>query len=91
MSDDPKYDLMLKRGKVIDPKNNRNQRIDLAIKDGKIASVEPEIEAREADQVVDVSGLYITPGLIDIHFKRTVIDLAKMAVCRVLISTIKIL
>jgi dihydroorotase len=67
MSDDPKYDLLLKGGKVIDPKNNRNQLLDLAIKDSKIACVEPEIEAGLTDHVVNVSGMYITPGLIDIH------------------------
>ena len=67
MSDGSKYDLLLKGGKVIDPKNNRNQLLDLACKDGKIACVEPEIEAGLSDHVVDVSGMYITPGLIDIH------------------------
>ena len=67
MENDSKYDLLLKRGKVIDPKNNRNQLLDLAIKDRKIACVEPEIEAGLADQIVDLSGMVITPGLIDIH------------------------
>ncbi len=67
MENDSKYDLLLKGGKVIDPKNNRNQLLDLAIKDGEIACVVPEIEAGLADQVVDLSGMYITPGLIDIH------------------------
>ena len=37
MENDSKYDLLLKGGKIIDPKNNRNQLLDLAIKDGKIA------------------------------------------------------
>jgi dihydroorotase len=67
MINDLRYDLLLKGGKVIDPKNNINQLLDLAIKDGKIACVVPEIEAGLADQVVDLSGMYITPGLIDIH------------------------
>jgi dihydroorotase len=67
MENDPKYNLLLKGGKVIDPKNNRNQLLDLSIKDRKIACVEPEIEAGLADKVVDLSGMYITPGLIDIH------------------------
>ena len=67
MSLDTKYDLLLKEGKIIDPANKRNHRLDLAVKDGKIAAVGPDIQADLADQVLDVSGLYVTPGLIDIH------------------------
>jgi dihydroorotase len=67
MSIAAKYDLLLKGGKIIDPKNKRNRLLDLAIKDGKIACVEPKIISELANQVIDVSGLYITPGLIDIH------------------------
>lgn len=67
MGNDSRYDLLLKGGKIIDPKNNRNQLLDLAIRDGKIACIEPEIDAGLADQVVDLSGMVITPGLIDIH------------------------
>src|SRR2546429_1686416 len=35
---------------------------------GKVAAVEKDIPANEALKVVDVSGLYVTPGLIDIHY-----------------------
>jgi dihydroorotase len=61
------YDLLLKGGRVIDPKNNLNARLDVAIAAKKIARVAPDIPASEAKQVADVSGLYVTPGLIDIH------------------------
>jgi dihydroorotase len=61
------YDLLLKNGHVIDPKNNIDRVEDVAIANGKIARVAPNISASEAKQTVDVSGLYVTPGLIDMH------------------------
>ncbi|MEK7406130.1 MAG: amidohydrolase/deacetylase family metallohydrolase [Acidobacteriota bacterium] len=61
------YDLLLKGGHVIDPKNQISARRDVAIKDGKIAEVAPGIAVAKAHKVVDVSGLYVTPGLVDIH------------------------
>lgn len=63
----PRYDLLLKGGHVIDPKNNLDAPRDVAITNGKIARVAPNIPASEAAKTVDVSGLYVTPGLIDIH------------------------
>jgi dihydroorotase len=61
------YDLVLKGGHVIDPKNKINARRDVAIKDGKIAAVEANIPADKAVKSVNVGGLYVTPGLVDIH------------------------
>lgn len=61
------YDLLLKGGRVVDPKNKISARRDVAIKNGRIAEVAPEIAASKAHKVVDVSGLYVTPGLVDIH------------------------
>lgn len=61
------YDTLLKGGHVIDPRNEINARRDVAIKDGKIARVAATIPESEAEKVVDVSGLYVTPGLIDLH------------------------
>jgi dihydroorotase len=61
------YDLLLKGGHVIDPKNEIDSQMDLAVKDGKIARVAGNISEGEAERVVDVSGLYVTPGLIDLH------------------------
>jgi dihydroorotase len=62
-----KYDLLLQGGHVIDPKNGVSAVRDLAIAGGKIAAIAPRIDPAEAFKVVDVSGLYVTPGLIDIH------------------------
>src|SRR5882724_5966130 len=62
-----RYDLLLKGGHVIDPANNVNAVMDVAIAAGKIARVAAGIPAAEARQVVDASGLFVTPGLVDIH------------------------
>ena len=63
----PRYDLLLKGGHVIDPKNRVDAVRDVAVQAGRIARVAENIDAGEARQVVDVGGLYVTPGLIDIH------------------------
>ncbi len=61
------YDLVLKGGHVIDPKNQISAVRDVAIKDGKIAVVAERIDPAKGRQVVNVAGLYVTPGLVDIH------------------------
>ena len=61
------YSIVIKGGHVIDAKNNINSVMDVAIKDGKIAKIAKDINARDAVQVVDAKGRYVTPGLIDIH------------------------
>jgi dihydroorotase len=61
------YDLVLRNGHVIDPKNNLDAKRDVAIRDGKIAAIEPAIPSSAAKKSVDISGLYLTPGLVDIH------------------------
>jgi dihydroorotase len=64
---EPKYDLLLKGGQVVDPKSGTSAVRDVAIADGKIAAVAPSIDPAEAFKVVDVAGLYVTPGIIDLH------------------------
>jgi dihydroorotase len=64
----PQYDLLLKGGHVIDPANNVDSVMDVAVAAGKIAALGKDIPAGQARKVVDVSGLYVTPGLIDIHY-----------------------
>ncbi|HMG02836.1 MAG TPA: amidohydrolase/deacetylase family metallohydrolase [Edaphobacter sp.] len=61
------YDLVLRNGHVIDPKNNLDATRDVAIRNGKIAAIEPSISAASAKKSVDITGLYLTPGLVDIH------------------------
>src|SRR5262245_24601110 len=62
-----KYDLLLKGGHVIDPKNKISAVRDVAIANGKVVAVAEKIDPAEALKVVDVAGYYVTPGLIDIH------------------------
>ena len=61
------YSIVIKGGHVIDPKNNINGIMDVAINEGKIVQVAKNIDAKGAAQVVNAKGLYVTPGLIDIH------------------------
>ena len=61
------YDLVIKNGHVIDAKNNINEVRDVAIAAGKIAAVEKNIDPTLATKVVEAKGLYVTPGLVDIH------------------------
>src|SRR5262249_30539932 len=61
------YDLLLKGAHVIDPKNKISALRDVAIRDGSIAAVAPNIPIAQARKVVNVAGLYLTPGLIDLH------------------------
>src|SRR5947208_9115893 len=63
----PAYDLLLQGGRVIDAKNSLNAVRDVAIKDGRIAAVEQRIDPARAVKTVNAAGLYVTPGLVDIH------------------------
>jgi dihydroorotase len=61
------YDLLLKGGHVIDARNGLSAVRDVAISGGKIAAVAQNIPASAAQRTVNVAGLYVTPGLVDIH------------------------
>ena len=61
------YNLLLKNGHLIDPLNKIDGKMDVAISNGKIAAVEPDINPALAQKVVDLAGLIVTPGIIDIH------------------------
>lgn len=60
-------DLLLKGGRVLDPKNSLDSKMDVAIKDGKIYRIAAEIPSSSAKKVLDVSGMLVSPGLINIH------------------------
>ncbi len=60
-------DLLIKGGHVIDPKNQIDSKMDIAIVNGKITQVASDIPVKGAKLVVDASGLFVTPGLIDMH------------------------
>jgi dihydroorotase len=61
------FDLLINDGHLIDPQNGINAVMDVAIAAGKIASVASDIAPSRARQVVEAKGLFVTPGLIDIH------------------------
>jgi dihydroorotase len=61
------YDLLLKGGHVIDPKNQIDSKMDVAISDGKIAKVSKNIAVSQSKKLIDATGLFVVPGLIDIH------------------------
>jgi dihydroorotase len=61
------YDIVIKGGHVIDPKNDIDAIMDVAVTGGKIALVSKDIDPKQGIQVVDAKGMYVTPGLIDIH------------------------
>jgi dihydroorotase len=63
----PPYELLLKGGHVLDSKNRINGVMDVAVAGGKIAAVAKSIPADQAQRVVNAAGLYVTPGLVDMH------------------------
>jgi len=60
-------DLLIRNGHVIDPKNNIDSPMDVAVAGGKILRVAKSIPADKAKKVIDASGMYVTPGFIDLH------------------------
>src|SRR6204780_1478668 len=64
---EPAYDLLLRGGHVLDDKNHVDGVMDVAIKDGHIAKVASNLKSSDAIKTIDVRGLYVTPGLIDLH------------------------
>lgn len=67
MAQSTPYDILLKGGHLIDPKNGIDRPMDVAVRGERIARVARDISASEAAQVIDVSGMYVVPGLVDIH------------------------
>ena len=63
----PEYDLVIRGGHVIDASQRIDKVADVAIRDGKIAAVKPNIAAAAAKESIDATGKFVTPGLIDIH------------------------
>ena len=61
------YDLLLRDGHVIDPANQIDSVMDVAVDHHHIVAVAAHIDPSLAVKTIDVSGLYVTPGLIDIH------------------------
>jgi dihydroorotase len=67
MAESSTYDLLLRGGHVICPASELNGVMDVAIRDGKIAAVRPDILPASAKEVLDVRGRLVLPGMIDTH------------------------
>ena len=62
-----RHDLLIKGGEVVDPSQGLRGRRDVAISNGLVVAVEPDIPASAAAQVIDASGKLVCPGLVDLH------------------------
>ena len=62
-----RYDILLRRGTVVDPTTGRDGLLDLAIAGGKLAEIGPDLDPSQAAQVFDVPGCHVVPGIIDLH------------------------
>jgi dihydroorotase len=60
-------DLILRNGHVIDPANGINELADVRISEGKIGAVARNLPEQPGHRSIDVSGHYVTPGIIDMH------------------------
>lgn len=61
------FELILKGGHVIDPRNNIDGVRDVAVANGRIAAVATNLTPTPGTQVIDARGMFVTPGLIDLH------------------------
>ena len=61
------FELLLQGGHVIDPASGRDGPADVAFAKGRVAAIDTGISAERARKVIDVTGRYVTPGLIDLH------------------------
>lgn len=64
-----KFDIILKGGRVFDPVNRVDAYLDIGIRERKIAELGENLI--QADEVIDVSGLTVVPGIIDMHVHVT--------------------
>jgi dihydroorotase len=62
-----RYDLLIKSGELRDPIRGFRKRTDVGVRNGTIAAIEDNIPAERGLDVIDARGLYVTPGLIDLH------------------------
>ena len=63
----PKYDLVIKGGRVLDVSQRLDRVMDVAVRGGKIAALESSISASDGAEIFDATGRLVTPGLVDIH------------------------
>lgn len=62
-----RFDLLIRSGTVMDPARAFRRKQDVAILDDRIAAIEDTIDPARAIETIDATGLYVTPGLVDLH------------------------
>ena len=62
-----KYDLLIKKGRVVDPSQGIDAVMDVALAGGKVAAVAESLAEADATELLDADGMIVTPGLIDLH------------------------
>ena len=60
------YDIVIKDGMVVDGTGNQRVRTDVAVRDGRVATI-GRVAASDAAEVIDATGLVVAPGFIDLH------------------------
>lgn len=65
--DTERYDTLIMGGEVVDPGAGLSGRLDVGIAGGKVVAVAPDLDQSRATEVIDASGQYVTPGLVDLH------------------------
>lgn len=61
------FDLLIKGGEVVDPGAGLSGNLDVAISRNRVAAVEQDISVESAHRIIDATGQYVTPGLVDLH------------------------
>src|SRR5918999_3169463 len=61
------FDLLLAGGSFPTPATKTNQKLDVGIADGRVAAIQSDLRRAGAKKVLDITGCYATPGLIDFH------------------------
>lgn len=61
------YDVIIAGGRLIDPAQDLDRRADLAVRDGRVAAVAPDLSSAETASRIDASGCLVVPGLVDLH------------------------
>ena len=59
--------MLLKNGHLIDPATKTNEPVDIRVENGTIVELGKDLSAKDNEEVLDLSGLTVAPGLVDTH------------------------
>ena len=60
------FDIVIRNGKIVDGTGRKRFKADIAIEDGRISDIAPQIAA-DAEEFIDADGSTVSPGFIDMH------------------------